>query len=49
MNYVVRGDMDSFAIQGLHTIAIAGVIAVGILLASTVFRSWSLWRRTRKK
>jgi uncharacterized membrane protein YjjP (DUF1212 family) len=49
MNYVVQGDMDSFASQGLHTIAIAGVIAVGILLASTVFRSWSLWRRSLKK
>ena len=49
MNYVVRGDMNSFAIQGMHTIAIAGVIAVGILLASTVFRSWTLWRRSLKK
>ena len=49
MNYVVRGDMNSFAIQGTHTIAIAGVIAVGILLASTVFRSWALWHRSRKK
>ena len=49
MNYVVSGDMESFASQGLHTIAIAGVIAVGILLASTVFRSWSLWRRSLKK
>jgi len=49
MNDVVRGDMDSFASRGLHTIAIAGVIAVGILLASTAFRSWTLWRRARKK
>lgn len=49
MNDVVRGDMESFANRGMHTIAIAGVIAVGILLASTVFRSWVLWRRTRKR
>lgn len=49
MNDVVRGDMDSFANRGLHTIAIAGVIAVGILLASTAFRSWTLWHRARKK
>lgn len=48
MNDVVRGDMDSFASRGLHTIGIAGVIAVGILLASTAFRSWTLWRRSRK-
>lgn len=49
MNDVVRGNMEGFASRGLHTIAIAGVIAVGILLASTAFRSWTLWRRTRKK
>lgn len=49
MNDVVRGNMESFASRGMHTIAIAGVIAVGILLASTAFRSWALWRRNRKK
>lgn len=40
MNYAVRGDMASFADRGIHTIAIAGVIAVGILLASTAMRIW---------
>ena len=49
MNDAVRGNMDSFASRGMHTVAIAGVIAVGILLASTTFRSWVLWRRSRKK
>lgn len=49
MNDAVRGNMDSFASRGMHTVAIAGVIAVGILLASTAFRSWVLWRRSRKK
>lgn len=37
-NYLIRGDMTSFAAQGKHTIAIAGVIAVGILLISSVVR-----------
>ena len=37
-NHLVRGDMSSFAAQGTHTIAIAGAMAVGILLVSTVFR-----------
>lgn len=37
-NHLVRGDMSSFAAQGTHTIAIAGAMAVGILLISTVFR-----------
>ena len=38
MNYVVRGDMERFAFKGLHTAAIAGILAVGILLGTTVFR-----------
>lgn len=38
MNCVVKGDMNGFTAQGLHTIAIAGVMAVGILLISTIVR-----------
>lgn len=38
MNYAVRGDMTSFANQGGYTIAIAGAIAVGILISSTFVR-----------
>ena len=38
MNYAVRGDMDMFAQTGMHTAAIAGILAVGILLGSTFFR-----------
>ena len=49
MNYAVRSEMDLFASQGMHTIAIAGVMAVGILLMSTAFRIWSMWKRNRVK
>lgn len=45
MNYAVRGDMTSFASQGGYTIAIAGVIAVGILISSTFIRVISIKRR----
>lgn len=45
MNYAVRGEMERFADQGMHTIAIAGIIAVGIILVSTAFRIWSVWKR----
>lgn len=38
MNYAMHGNMQSFAENGTHTAAIAGVIALGILLASTVAR-----------
>lgn len=48
MNYAVQGKMDAFAASGMHTAAIAGIIAVGILLASTLFRMWTLWKATKR-
>ena len=48
MNYAVQGQMDAFAASGMHTAATAGIIAVGILLASTVFRMWTLWKASQK-
>lgn len=44
MNYAVRGDMALFAAKGMETAAIAGAIALGILLVSTAFRIFSLWQ-----
>ena len=44
MNYAVQGQMDKFASQGMHTAAIAGVMAVAILLASTTVRMLSARR-----
>ena len=49
MNYAVRGDMESFASQGMHTIAIAGIMAVGIILVSTVFRICTIWKHSKVK
>lgn len=48
MNYAVQGQMDLFASKGMHTIAIAGVMAVGILLGSSVFRMYSDWKSRKK-
>ena len=42
MNHAVQGQMNLFATQGMHTAAIAGIMAVGILLGSTVFRMYSI-------
>ncbi len=44
MNYAFRGEMELFATQGMHTAAIAGIMAVGILLGSTMFRMYSDWK-----
>jgi len=49
MTHAVKGDMASFADMGMHTIGIAGAIAVGILLVSTAFRIWTMQMRNRKK
>jgi len=49
MNYAVRGLHEQFATQGLHTAAIAGIIAVGILLASTIARMYFTWIGQHKK
>lgn len=49
MTHAVKGDMASFADMGMRTIAIAGAIAVGILLVSTAFRIWAVQMRNRKK
>lgn len=51
MNFAVRGEMDMFAYRGMNTAAIAGIMAVGILLGSTVFRMYAQWksRRMQKK
>lgn len=38
MNYAVHGSMERFAAQGTRTAAIAGVMAVGVLMISTFVR-----------
>lgn len=49
MNSAVQGDMAAFSAQGTHTIAIAGAMAVGILLVSTGFRIWSMQKAKLKR
>jgi len=38
VNYAVRGNMKMFASSALHTAAVAGILAVGILMSSTTVR-----------
>ena len=47
MNHAVQGDMEAFAAQGMYTGAIAGIMAIGILMVSTTVRIYHVWR-TRK-
>lgn len=48
MNYAVLGEMELFAAKGMFTAAVAGLMAVGILLGSTVFRMYSDWKAHHK-
>ena len=48
MNYAVKGQMEAFANQGTHTAAVAGIMAVAILLASTTVRIITTFRSKRK-
>lgn len=47
MRSAVQGDLASFANIGMQTIGIAGFIAVGIVIASTLFRLWRSWKFNR--
>ncbi len=47
-NYLVLNDMKNFGIFGRSTVAIAGAMAVGILLVSTLVRLWNVWRKHKK-
>jgi uncharacterized membrane protein YjjP (DUF1212 family) len=49
MNYAIRGDMDMFAQKGMHTISVAGVMAVAILLVSTTVRLRTDWKLKHQK
>ncbi|MBQ2892603.1 MAG: threonine/serine exporter family protein [Oscillospiraceae bacterium] len=45
MNYAVQGHTDLFAAQGMHTIAIASIMALGILLVSSTVRIITVHRK----
>lgn len=47
-SYLLQGDKEAFVQKALQTIGIAGVIAVGILMVSTLVRLWSGWKQKNK-
>lgn len=49
MNYAVRGQMEAFADQGMFTAAIAGVMAVGILLVSTSVKIYATVQQQKRE
>lgn len=49
MEYCIIGNTDMFLETGLHTLGIAGALAMGILLVSSFVRIWHIVSITRKK
>ena len=49
MSHAVQGEMDLFATRGMFTAAIAGIMAVGILLVSTTVRLYITWKTQKTK
>lgn len=43
-SYLMQGDRAAFTQKALETIGIAGIIAVGILMISTLVRLWTVWK-----
>ncbi len=45
MEYAIRGETDAFLASFLHTLGLAGAIAVGVLLVSSAVRMWGTFHR----
>ena len=41
MEYCIKGNTEMFISKGLETIAVAGAIAIGVSIASAIFRFYS--------
>lgn len=48
-NYLFQGTMDHFSEKAGQTIAIAGVLAVGVLMVSTIVRFITVWKSRKKQ
>lgn len=49
MDFLRRGMTAEAYAKGMATASIAGAMAIGVLLISTAFRMWGVWKKNRKK
>ena len=47
MDFISRSQMNEAWAKGSATAAIAGAVAVGVLLVSTAFRMWGVYKKKR--
>ena len=48
-SYLADGNMEGFMSKGGETISIAGILAIGILMVSTIVRGTTVWRQLHRK
>lgn len=48
MEAALSGDNEMFLTTGLHTLTIAGALAVGVLIVSSLMRMYSMFQRRRR-
>ena len=48
MDAAFRGDTQDFLTTGLHTLSIAGALAVGVLIVSSLVRMYNMLQRRRR-
>lgn len=48
MSYILQGQMDLAGQKGMETAGIAGVMAVGIIMVSTLVRLFYVWKNKKK-
>lgn len=49
MEYGIAGNMEMFLETGMHTLGIAGALAMGVLLISSCVRMWNVfWSRKKR-
>lgn len=49
MEYALQGNTSQFLAQGIHTLGIAGCLAVGVLVVASAVQITTLIRRNRRK
>lgn len=49
MDYIRTGMTAEAYARGMATASIAGAMAIGVLLISTAFRMWGVWKKNKKK
>ena len=49
MTYAVEGAVESCLRTGIHTVALTGIMAVGVIMVNTTVRLWGSWRQERKQ